>query len=132
MAMCNKRFIHSSSISLQRFATLPSTTLHFHSFHHLFCTAQQEYSLIPYCKTNPLLSVSWLLLCQRYNVFCVEIIYKKRNHTQAKAPSTSALFATFHSVIHLLFPYATSIWYALFFLRHIAPIQRTKDISFFE
>ena len=81
-----------------RFATLPSTTLHFHSFHHLFCTAQQEYSLIPYCKTNPLLSVSWLLLCLRYNVFCVEIIYKKRYHTQAKATSHSKHLRTFCNI----------------------------------
>ena len=68
------------------------------SFHYLFCTAQQEYSLIPYCKTNPLLSVSWLLLFLRYNVFCVEIIYKKRNHTQAKATSHSKHLCTFCNI----------------------------------
>lgn len=97
---CNKRFIHFSYITFQCFATLHNLSLHFASFiHHLFCTDKQEYSLIPYCKTNALLSVSWLLLFLRYNIFCVDIIYKKRHTPKQKlqaTPSTSALLQ--HSI----------------------------------
>jgi len=72
---------------------------HFDKMEAVFApNTQQEYSLIPYCKTNPLLSVSQLLLCHRYNVFCVEIIYKKRNHTKEKATSHSKHLHTFCNI----------------------------------
>ena len=137
MAMCNKRFIHSSSISLQRFALLHYLPLHYTSIHFTIYFAPHSKSIPSFHIAKPTLCFPCLGFCfATATMFFVLKQFTKNAITQKQklqaTPSTSALFATFHSVIHLLFPYATTVWYALFFLRHIAPIQRTKDISFFD
>ena len=53
MAMCNKRFIHSSSISLQRFALLHYLPLHYTSIHFTIYFA-------PHSKSIPSFHIAWI------------------------------------------------------------------------
>ena len=53
MAMCNKRFIHSSSISLQRFASLHYLPLHYTSIHFTIYFAPHSKSIPSFHIAKP-------------------------------------------------------------------------------
>ena len=63
MAMCNKRFIHSSSISLQRFASLHYLPLHYTSIHFTIYFAPHSKSIPSFHIAKPTLCFPCLGFC---------------------------------------------------------------------
>jgi hypothetical protein len=113
MAMCNKRFIHSSSISLQRFASLHYLPLHYTSIHFTIYFAPHSKSIPSFHIAKPTLCFPCLGFCfATLQCFLFAIIYKKRHHTQAKATSHSKHLRTFCNI-----PFSHTLAFSLRYLQ---------------
>jgi hypothetical protein len=83
MAMCNKRFIHSSSISLQRFASLHYLPLHYTSIHFTIYFAPHSKSIPSFHIAKPTLCFPCLGFCFAYATmfFVLNNLQKTQSHT---------------------------------------------------